>query len=495
MRMCVIRQVGPRMRPFHWIACICLSLLSGGCAVFKPDYVEPGNHLELSPEYHSTKDHENSLPIKPAWWCDIEDPQLKRLQQTAVVENFSIARAKARVWQAYAAQKKAGSSLYPSVSLSADAGVTEREESGGASQTENPVEAYGLGVAASYELDLWGSIFSSRRAESLRAQAAEQDLYTAAMTVSAEVGSAYMSLLAQSHKLDVLRAQVQNESEILSLVELRFGRGRNSVLDVLEQRSAVKSAQAAVLPAEAQVSFFMDRLSLLVGGAPGSLNLDMIQLPDLPPEPDKGIPSDLLYRRPDVVAAWMRLLASEWDISEARANRLPNLKLSVSAGYDSAALDTLFDAWILRLIGELTAPLIDAGSRKAEVIRQKALKDERLAAYRETVLNAVLEVQDAARREHTQKRVRSSLEEQLELARQSYQQALRRYGRGQESFLRVLNATAKQNQLELAVLDARLEEWKARIALYRALGGGWEPDQLFDDDIQIEPTPDTESDV
>lgn len=481
-----------RSRIISFSALLLICLFVSGCALFRPDHVDVQERVVLASEYSFSGDT-NAQAFARNWWDDIDDPQLQELMVKALQSNFSIVQAEARVRQAYAVEKKVRSGSYPSASIQSSAGVTEREDAG-SSEKDMSSESYGLGLAASYEIDLWGALTSSRRAASLRAEASQQDLYTAQMTISAELASTYMQFLAQGEKVKLLKKQIQNERDILNLVELRFRRGQNSALDVLEQRSALKSAESALAPAQAQTAYLLDKLSVLCGMSPGLFELEAADLPSLPTKPQRGLPADLLSNRPDIASAWLQLRASEWDVSQARANRLPNIQLSTSAGYDSDAIGSLFDAWILRLVGDFTAPLLDGGNRKAEVIRQRAVVEEQLAAYRKTVFNAVMEVQDAVRREESQRLFRQAKEEQLELTRQSYDQAMNRYGRGQESFLRVLNANSGMQQLEVSVLDSRLAEWNARIQLYRALGGGWGSVDDISDDIPKEMNPDTGSD-
>jgi len=450
------------------LACVVV-VSSTSCAVFAPERRDAGESATI-PAAYRVSDSEG-IPVSNRWWEEFGDEQLNGLIAVALTNNLTIAQAEARLRQARALEIEQRSALFPEVAGEASASVTERESDGTSGDT---TESYSLGIAASYELDLWGRVRSLRRSAGLDAAATEADRNTAAMTIAAEVALRYFELLATRQGIALLEQQLETSRDTLELIELRFRRSQVTALDVLQQRQEVAGAEARLPQVRANEQILVDSLSVLLGRSPSEdLPVSIRALPELPPVPEAGIPADLLARRPDIRSAWLKLLAVEWDVSAAKADRLPAIRLSASAAYSSDDTGTLFDNWILNLAGSLTAPFFDAGRRRAEVERQKAIVDERLASYRETVFEGVKDVQDALRREAAAGERLSLLRQQLDLADSSRAQAMQRYLKGQENYLRVLTATLSKQQLQRDVVTLESERISYRIALYRALGGDW----------------------
>ena len=196
-------------------------------------------------------------------------------------------------------------------------------------------------------------------------------------------------------------------------------------------------------------------------------------LPQLPPLPDAGLPADLLLQRPDIQAALARLEAADFKVAAARADRLPALKLSASGTYKAEQIKEILDNWYLNLAANLIAPLIDGGRRAAEVERTKAVVKERLAAYREVVLTAIREVEEALVREKKQQEYIAGLQRQITFANRAVAEAKERYLKGQADYLRVLTATLSVQGLERNLISAKRDMLVLRVSLYRALGGTW----------------------
>jgi outer membrane protein TolC len=191
------------------------------------------------------------------------------------------------------------------------------------------------------------------------------------------------------------------------------------------------------------------------------------------PVPDVGLPADLLGNRPDVRAAGIRLRSSQWQVSAARANRLPALRLTAGGGYGAENLDRLFDNWILTLAGNLTAPIFDGGRRAAEVDRTRAKADENLSAYRLAVLTAVKEVEDALVAESKQRQHLEALKLQREAAGRALEEAGQRYRKGIQDYLPVLTQLLAVQGLDRDLIRQETQLLVERVALYRALGGTW----------------------
>ncbi|MFW6323454.1 MAG: efflux transporter outer membrane subunit [Desulfovibrionales bacterium] len=464
-----------------------LLLLFGlaGCATFAPAprAVPP---VELPKQYTLYTEDD---PGPGEWWKNFSSVELNRLVEQALAENFDIRTARARLKQAGAQAKKAGAELYPS--LDADAGASRRRAyvrdngNGGAQITD--VEEYSLGLAAGYELDLWGRLRAARTSELKTAFAAREDLEAAAMTVTAEVVSTWIDLIAVRRETTLLKEQIKINENLLELQRFRFENGLANALDLSQQMENLASIRSELPLLEAETRVFENALALLVGRTGlDDFPITQKELPAPIPLPETGVPAGLLASRPDVRAAGLRLQSADWSIAAARAERLPALRLTGGASYSSAGLDTLFSNWLTTLAANLTAPLFDGGRRKAEVTRTRAVAEERLAEYGAVVAEAVKEVEDGLVREQNQGRYLKRLNEQLDAAELAMRQARIRYLNGESDYLNYLTGIQNVQQLQRRIVVQRAELLKFRVALYRALGGSW-----IDQDLQASPVPRT----
>ncbi len=283
-----------------------------------------------------------------------------------------------------------------------------------------------------------------------------------------------MTLVSCRQEINLVHAQIEHNQTILELLEMRHRRGMSSLLDVTQQRQILAETEALLPPMESTCAVAMNALRTLLGKYPqDALPIQSKQLPDLPDLPALGLPADLLATRPDIRSAGLALRAADWRVAAARADRLPSLRLSASAGYQADSWSLLFDNWMAMLAGSVTGPIFEAGRRKAEVMRTQAVVDERLAQYRLTVITAVREVEDALVQETKQGAYIEALDRQLRIAREAHEQAMDRYRKGLNSYLPVLSALTTIQHIERAMVRARLNHALFRQQLHLALGGAW----------------------
>jgi NodT family efflux transporter outer membrane factor (OMF) lipoprotein len=321
---------------------------------------------------------------------------------------------------------------------------------------------------------LWGRIRSQREAALINVDATRADLQTASITVAAEVAERWVGIVSQRLQKQLLEKQLENNLTFLDLIELRFRKGMVSALDVYQQKQVVEGVRARIPLVEAETQLLMHELAVLLGRPPrADLRLIQTDMPVVGSLPPLGLPADLLANRPDVRAAGMRLKAAEWQVAAARANRLPALRLTAGAQYGRSDLDLLFDTWLLSLAANLTAPIFDGGRRAAEVDLTRAQADERLWSYRQTVLTGVKEVEDALENETRQREHISGLESVMAAARRGLEEAAQRYRRGLSDYLPVLTQLIAVQDLERDLIRQQEALVRYRIALHRALGGGW----------------------
>ncbi len=417
-----------------------------------------------------------SRGARDRWWQTFKDPGLDALVEQALTGSFDLRRAWARLSQSEATLRAAGAGWWPQVQ--AEAGVTRSRSvmnAGGRLGTiDNTTTQYPLSLAASYELDVWGRVAAQRKAAGLDLAATRADAETAAMSVTAQVTDSWYALAEQSEQERLLREQLDTSARLLQVLQHRFGQGQATALDVLQQRQQLAGVRAREPALKARRARLQHALALATGRAPGSpLGPLPSKLPPVPPLPALGLPADLLNQRPDLRAARNRVQAADHRIAAALADRFPALRLSASTGFRATSPTELLTNWIWSLGASLVAPLVDGGRRRAEVQRSEAVLQEWGAAYGQATLRALSEVLDALAAEEAARGELHARQEQLELARQTLEEARARYLGGVGDYLPVLSALAALQQVEQQVVAQQRAVVAQRVSLHRALGGGW----------------------
>ena len=457
------------MRPEKYlflVLTVWIVLVTVSCAPFEPAGRLP--QKELTGQAYSGGDSQ-AEPLN-RWWASFGDSQLTALVEEALGANFTLQQRWARLEQARALAVKTGASLTPELSLDAGASIDRQ----GRRAVDETVENYALGLSSSYEIDLWGRIRSERQAAMLSVAASREDLNAAAITLAANVVTRWIGVISQRMQKELLQAQLKANQTLLELVELRFRKSLVSALDVFQQRQLVAQSRAQLPLVEQTERELLNELALLLGRAPfAAPGIDSSAL-NIPVDvPATGIPVQLLEYRPDIRGAMRRLEAADWNVAAARADRLPALRLTARAAYQGDKISLLFDNWLLNLAGNLTAPLLDGGRRKAEVRRQLAVVEEQLAAYSQLVLTAMREVEDALVREKKLREHYIALEAQLDAAQKALYEARSRYRSGLNDYLPVLTQLLSVQSLERTRIQRKAELMVARVDLHRALGGTW----------------------
>lgn len=455
------------MRPrSQAVCCLLVSLLAlslVGCAT-RTAYDSP----PVEPADAFSRTGSDTVPAR--WWRTFGDTQLNNLVDTALRQNFNLKTAWSRLRQARAVADREASSLYPGVDGTA---------SGEVSRSDNTdVEQLSLGLTADYEVDLWGRIQSSVQAERYRTKATMADYRTAAISLSAEVTRTWYQLIEQHQQRALLEQQITTNKKIYELMKSQFGRGQIQSADLLRQKQLLESTREQKITVESRLRVLEHQLAVLLGTSPQkSPGYRPDSMPQLAPLPKTGLPAELIRRRPDVRSAFLRLKAADRELAAAISNQYPRLTLTASLTTTDNDASDLFDDWARSFAGNLVAPLIDAGQRDAEVRRTRALRNQRLYEYGRAVLTAFQDVEDALVQEQKQRERIRSLKQQLNLSRETIQRLRTRYLNGSGNYIDVLNALTEQQQLRRDLLSARRTLLEHRIALYRALAGGFNTKQ------------------
>jgi len=412
--------------------------------------------------------------VPEKWWTVLGDPQLDALVEEALAGNLGLRGTWDRLDQAAAIARRAGADLYPAVTGTARASRTRTATAGEPAVYQN---LFSLGLATSYEVDLWGRVRSTANAAELEARATREDLAAAAISLAAQVAGTWYRIADLRGQMALIDQQIRTNAEYQELATLRFRLGKVSAVDVLQQRQLLEATRAERVQAESALKVLEHQLAVLLGRPPQHRVAEAATLPALPLLPQTSLPSALVQKRPDTCGAYLRLQEADQQVAAAVADRFPRISLSAEAETSALEARNLFDNWLAGLAANLAAPLLDGGRRQAEVDRTRALASQRLHEYGQTVLDALREVEDALVQEAQQGQYVDSLDQQLDLSAKALVQTRQQYVNGTLDYLRVLAALQSHQGLQRRHLQAARERIQFRIDLYRALGGGWAPDR------------------
>ena len=458
-----------------------------GCMV-GPDYEAP--KTELAP-FHNLGDVAARKTLTPApqldqWWTGFNDPMLVAIVQRALDQNLDLAAAFARVQQARAAALAAGAQLLPTVDLDASARVQRQS-------LESPLGTIGkrfpgysryqreftIGPAASWEIDVFGGLRRGANAANDEVQAAEADHAGTRIIVAADAADAYLQIRGYQARLAVAQDQVETDDRLLSLVQARYRAGQAEGREIAQAEALLKQARATIPPLRIALESQFNRLDVLMGVQPGTYARALAQPGEIPSVPAIGgddRPLDVLRRRPDIIAAERRLAASNELIGAAISDYYPKISLAAVLAFDSASINRLFNANAFQPIGAgaLSWRLFDFGKVDAEVAFARGANAEALARYRQAVLTAAEDVEDALIALSQTEVNLVELQDEVASLTRARDLSERAYEAGAITLTDVLDANRQllvaRDQLDASRADAA----RAAVRTFRALGGGWD---------------------
>lgn len=441
----------------------------------------PDLNLEVPAHYRwaGKIDADAALPVL-GWWRGFRSAELTRLMESAQLYNLDIAVAIAQIVQADAQVGVAGAGLLPNISgvASAERDHPSRQTASGGGGGAGTFSQHNLGLSASYILDFWGKTRAQLHAneETATAQRYNRDVVT--LTTLATVANTYFGLLAAQDEMSVTRRNLEAAERILTLVQKQFNGGTASQLDLSQQQALVATQRAAIPPLEVTVGQDTATLAVLVARAPANFRvrggtLAAIAVPRVTP----GLPSQLLYERPDIRQAEAQLAASSFSVEVARASFFPQIQLTGTTGVQSASLSKLFvpGAWYYTLAANLTQPVFDGFLLESQLKAAKGAQLQALQNYRRVVLSAFADVEKAliALQKYT-------LQERLQLevvanSRKAFEVSETQLRGGTVNLITVLQTQQTLFTAENNLVTVRLNKLLAASALFQALGGGWTP--------------------
>jgi outer membrane protein, multidrug efflux system len=443
-------------------------------------YEKPEFSLEVPDNYrHAPRRSDVAVP-QLDWWRGFRSAELTLLVETAQTSNLDIAAAMARVVQADAQVRVSGSPLLPS--LDGSAGATRSRNSqlssagGGVSATERSV--YNVALSASYEIDFWGKNRANLLAASEGAVATRYAQEVVALTTVASVANTYFQILSARDRLRIARENLAAATRVLGLIRQRFLAGTASQLDIAQQESLVASQRAAIPLLEISLQQGEAALAVLIGRAPENFSVRStgfaaIRIPAITP----GLPSDLLVQRPDIRQAEAVLASTNYSVESARAAFFPSIALTGQNGWQSLALSALFGpgAWYYTAAASLAQPLFDGYQRLGQFEAAKGRQQEAVALYRQAVLNAFSDVEQAliaVRQLTLRERLQNDV---VRASREAFDLSEQRLREGTIDLVTVLNTQQTLFQAQDTLAQTRFARLQAVVGLYQALGGGWPP--------------------
>lgn len=484
--------------------------LIAGCAV-GPNYRKPdaalSDHYLGQPQLekrnalfdtnHANTQHENADIA--TWWDGFGDPQLSRFVLLALEQNLDIAQANARIAQAKSGLDASHAALLPSANVNAQAIRNHQSLESPLGQVLNSFPGYDrnanlyeANLSASWELDIFGGLRRGQEAAVAEYQAAQAGVIATRLAIAAQTSDIYITIRGLQSRLDISRKQLETQQQLLSKINLLYAKGLAPRLQVHQVEGAVAQIKAVIPVQETMLEASMNALDVMLGVAPGTYRAELKTglktevgtesaklglIPIAPKISSIGSPADLLRRRPDLIVAERRLAAANAKIGVAISEYYPKLALSALIGSATAiSAGNLFSSAANQAAGVvgLRWRLFDFARINAQIDQAKGQEAEVLAAYRQAVLRATEDVENAIsalvkREEQTEALLQG--EQSLAQARKSSFVA---YQKGVVSLIEVLHADENLLKTSDAKAQAQTESARSAVAAFKALGGGWQ---------------------
>jgi multidrug efflux system outer membrane protein len=461
-----------------------LAGLLAGCTV-GPSYRRP--EVPVPATWRQAEHPSVSAGVAPAteWWQTFQDPILDRLVQRAVVANLDLKMATARVREARALRGIAAADRVPAVTASGTAARVRESEH----VTPRPPGFdfehgfFQVGLDASWELDFWGRVRRSVEAADATVEAAEDARRDVVVILLAEVARNLTEVRGAEQRLAIARQNIQTQQDSVDLTRVRFEAGLGTEVDVAQAGTLLATTQAQVPGLEAARDVAIHRLGVLLGEAPGSLLNELRQsdrIPTGPPSVPVGLPSELLRRRADVRRAERELAAATARIGIAMADLFPRFALTGTLGVAATdAADVFTGASRFWSLGpQVLWPLFAGGRIRANIRVQEARQEAALARYEQAVLAALEDTETALVRYGQEQARREALARAVDASLLAVRLSQELYTRGLQDFLTVLDSQRALYSAEDQLVQSRQAVTTNLIALYKALGGGWEVESV-----------------
>lgn len=483
------------MSPFRnrscrfFVGCLLLAIGAGGCMTPGPNY-EPSKP-DLPTAWHSMPEGSTtSAETKELsrWWERFDDPLLTSLIERALDANVGLRAAEARIREARAVRRGVAAGDGPHVSVGgsyknmhAPSGTSSNTRAIGTDGYET--NQYQVGFDASWEIDFFGGIRRAVEAADADIEAQVEAARGVRVSLAAEVASAYIDLRTAQKRLMVAQAALETQKKTLALTRKRHQAGLVTKLDVANAEAQVASTESTIPVLEVGARQASYALAVLLDKMPGDLDGELALPAAIPSALNRvplGVPGDLCRRRPDIRKAEAAIHAAMARVGVATADLFPKIYLMGNVGYQSTSSSTLLD-WASRFwsIGpSISLPVFDSGKIRSNMAVKEAQQEQAVLNYRQTVLTALQEVENALIAATKEASRQDALQQAVEANRRVLDLALRLYSGGQTDFLSVLQGERALYASEDALYQSFRTVSTQLVALYKALGGGWEAEGL-----------------
>lgn len=425
-----------------------------------------------------------TFPSDDHWWSSFGDALLDSLIAEGEQANFNLRQATRRIEMARQNLRSARSGYYPAFGVSA--GWNKTRSSGVTTRNEAPastVDFFSATADMNWEIDLFGKVRARTRQAGAGLNASRAEYAAMSVSVCAEIASAYMQLRTLQQQLAVTEAHVTEQEKVMKIAEARFEASLASMLDVSQARTIYYSTKASLTSLRTSVASTINSIAVLTGCFPSEIAPRLMRpapQPDFSASIAAGVPLDLLRRRPDVTEAEAMVASYAAALGIAKKNYLPTLSLKGEIGTQAHRLGNLMTgpSFTYTIAPTLSWTLFDGFARQAAVASAKAQMMEGIDAYNQTLLTAVQEVENAMVTYTNAVQYETEMSEVVVNARKAFDLSLDRYKQGLDSFINVADSQITLLQYANELVAARGNTLAAAVAIYKALGGGWDTSAL-----------------
>ncbi|HEY3814252.1 MAG TPA: efflux transporter outer membrane subunit [Caulobacteraceae bacterium] len=463
-----------------------------------PNYKQPT--VETTPTFKELQGWKSAAPSdaldRGDWWTLFNDPVLNGLEAKVAVSNQNLAAAEAAYRNAHAMVAENRAALFPTVDLDANANATSGTStnvgtpgtgSGGTGTTttttvsRSTVQHYAVTVGATWAPDIWGKVRRAIEGAKANAQASAADVANAKLSAQTELATDYLQLRADDEQIRLLQTTADAYQRTLTVTKNRYAQGVAAKSDVLTAQTTLLNAQAQTEQTVQARATLEHAIAVLAGEPPAALAIAPLAKfdPTIPAIPVM-VPSELLERRPDVASAERQAKNANAQIGVQTAAYYPTITLTPSLGFASSSLSKLFssNAFTWTLGGDATQILFDGGLRKARVAEARATYDQNVAVYRQTVLTAFQQVEDALAAGKYLEQQQSFRAQASTAADENEKIVLNQYRAGQASATDVVTAENTALAARINLVTTEQSQLTATVSLIEALGGGWKTSEL-----------------
>jgi NodT family efflux transporter outer membrane factor (OMF) lipoprotein len=462
-----------------------LATLAVAACKLGPNYEKPHQpHPPDWTEQHVTEQQSQAtLARLRQWWQEFDDPELNRLVDSAIAGNLDLAIARQRLASSRAERTIAGAAAYPQIAAQTMGGLANSSTTLQYPPGNGEYRTYSLGFDAAWELDIFGGTKRAEEAAEADVQASIEDRRAILVSLLAELATDYAALRAAQQRIAIAERAIAVAQRALDLTSTEFDRGLTTSLAVAEASAQVRLVQAGVPPLRGEVARLTHAIAVLTGRFPGELEAELTAPgPTVPTPPALPVtlPSEVIANRPDIARAERRWAAATARIGAAIAQRYPHFSIPLTLEPTSSYLSELFQGaslvWSVGL--SATAPIYQGGRLRAREQEARANAEAAAITYRQTVLTAFREVEDALVTYRTDTERSATLQSAVADDRTAEDHARRLYEAGLTDFLNVLTTERTLYAAEDEEALSDLARVRQLIALYKALGGGWQAANL-----------------